>query len=100
MPIWLEIIITVIALLGTFASYYIWVRKQMAEHAEVAIGSAETKGGTGEEKFQFACDLVTSLIPVVARPFIPRSVVESVVQAVFDRINIYAQNANKHASNE
>ena len=44
-----------------------------------------------QKKFNEAVNIVMGVIPAVAKPFIPKSVVEVVVQKVFDKVAEFAK---------
>ena len=56
-----------------------------------AMATAEDMDAVGSEKFKEAVDIVMGVIPAVAKPFIPRSVVEAIVQKVFDKVAEFAK---------
>ena len=87
----ISIITTVLAIAGAIAAYYIHIRKKIEDVALDAINTVENMDAVGKEKFDEAVNIVMGVIPVVAKPFIPRSVVEVVVQKIFDKVAEFAK---------
>lgn len=90
-----EIVLTILASLCTvvalFISYYFYIKRKIEAEVPGAINGAEDTGMSGEEKFKEAVDTIYGLIPVAVRPFITRSLVETLVQEVFDKMEEYAR---------
>lgn len=87
----ITIIMTVLAIAGAIAAYYIHIRKKIEDTALDAINEVENMDAVGKEKFDEAVNIVLGIIPAVAKPFIPKSVVETVVQKVFDKVAEFAK---------
>lgn len=87
----ISIITTVLAIAGAIAAYYIHIREKIEDTALDAINTAENMDAVGKEKFNEAVNIVMGVIPAVAKPFIPKSVVEAVVQKVFDKVAEFAK---------
>ena len=90
-----EILLTVLASICTvialFISYYFYIKRKIESEVPGAINGAEDTGMSGAEKFEEAVDTIYALIPVAVRPFITRSLVETLVQEVFDKMEEYAR---------
>lgn len=87
-------VVTVIALIF---SYYVAIRKKIQQEALGAINSAEDTDKIGAEKMADAVEEVYAIIPVVAKPFISKKLVETIIQSVFDKVEEYAlKQANKN----
>lgn len=90
-----EILLTVLASICTvvalFISYYFYIKRKIEAEVPGAINGAEDTGMSGAEKFTEAVDTIYALIPVAVRPFITRSLVETLVQEVFDKMEEYAR---------
>lgn len=100
-----EIVLTILASVCTvvamFISYYLYIKRKIESEVPGAINGAEDTGMSGAEKFVEAVDTIYYMIPVVIRPFIPRSLVETVVQEVFDKMEEYARKQlSKEATKE
>lgn len=87
----ITIITTVLAIAGAISAYYIHIRKKIEDTALDAINEVENMDAVGAEKFNEAVNIVMGVIPAVAKPFIPKSVVEVVVQKVFDKVAEFAK---------
>ena len=88
---WTHILETVVLILVSMLSYYLYLKSTVVKNAEQAIADAEQTEKIGEEKKQLAVNQVISLIPVGARIFFPRFVVEKIIQQIFDRIEKFAK---------
>lgn len=90
-----EIILTVLASICTvvalFISYYLHIKRKIEAEVPGAINGAEDTGMSGAEKFEEAVSTIYALIPIAVRPFITRSLVETLVQEVFDKMEEYAR---------
>lgn len=90
-----EIILIVASIICTFVAavigYYLHIKKLIQESALDAINKAEDTDLIGEEKMQDAVESIYSLLPVVAKPFIHKEMLEIVIQKVFDKVEEYAQ---------
>ena len=78
-------------LAAAFIGYYLYIKRVIESQVPDAINGAENSGKPGCEKFQEAVDTVYSVIPVVVRPFLTRTLVETLVQEVFDKMEEYAR---------
>jgi hypothetical protein len=87
----ITIIMAIVGVAGAIAAYYMHIKKKIENTALDAINTAEDMDAVGAEKFKEAVDIVVGAIPVVAKPFIPRSVVEVIVQKVFDKVAEFAK---------
>ena len=87
----ITIIMAIVGIAGAIAAYYMHIRKKIENTALDAINETENMDAVGEEKFKQAVDIVMGVIPAVAKPFIPRSIVEVIVQKVFDKVAEFAK---------
>lgn len=85
-----NIILGVLSVVISFIGYYFYIRQKVSQAATNAVNDAEQDGKTGKEKLQAATEQVYAIIPAVMKPIIPRTVVEGLVQAAFDKIEEYA----------
>ena len=85
------IIITVLAIIGYFLSYYFSVVAKIYKATESAVNNAEQEDKTASEKMELAVNYIYDIIPAVVKPFITKSVLEKIVQAAFDKIEEYAK---------
>ena len=90
-----DVVLTILAgactLLAAFIGYYLYIKRIIESEVPDAINGAEDTGKPGAEKFQEAVDTVYSVIPAVIRPFITRTLIETLVQEVFDKMEEYAR---------
>lgn len=90
-----EVVLTVFASMCTvvaiFISYYLNIKRKIEAEVPGAINGAEDTGMSGAEKFEEAVNTIYALIPLAVRPFITRSLVETLVQEVFDKMEEYAR---------
>lgn len=96
----INIILGIVAVLGSFISYYYYIKSVLQKAANDAINNAEHDGTTGEEKLELATTTVYSLVPKFMRTTITKNLVKSLVQSAFDKIDAYAkQIINKDSKN-
>lgn len=90
-----ELILSIVSCLVTLAaiviSYYLAIRKKIEQEALNAINKAEDTDKIGEEKMQDAVEIVYDIIPAVAKPFISKKLIETIIQSVFDKVEEYAR---------
>ena len=90
-----ELILSIVSCLFTLAaiviSYYLAIRKKIEQEALNAINKAEGTDKIGEEKMQDAVEIVYDIIPAVAKPFISKKLIETIIQSVFDKVEEYAR---------
>lgn len=90
-----ETLLTILAglctLVAAFIGYYMYIKRVIESRVPDAINGAEDTQMAGAEKFEEAVDTVYAVIPVVIRPFITRTLVETLVQEVFDKMEAYAE---------
>ena len=90
-----ELILSIVSCLFTLVaiviSYYFAIRKKIEQEALNAINKAEDTDKLGEEKMQDAVEIVYDIIPAVAKPFISKKLVETIIQSVFDKVEEYAR---------
>ena len=90
-----ELILSIVSCLFTLVaiviSYYLAIRKKIEQEALNAINKAEDTDKIGEEKMQNAVEIVYDIIPAVAKPFISKKLIETIIQSVFDKVEEYAR---------
>ena len=90
-----ELILSIVSCLFTLAaiviSYYLAIRKKIEQEALNAINKAEDTDKIGEEKMQDAVEIVYDIVPAVAKPFISKKLIETIIQSVFDKVEEYAR---------
>lgn len=90
-----ELILTIVSPFITVSAaivgYYQHIKKRLEQEALNAINKAEETDKIGTEKMQDAIEMVYDMIPVVAKPFISKKMVELVIQGVFDKVEDYAR---------
>lgn len=80
--------------LGGFA---LWYKSNVKLHQTVSFLIADAENqyknltGAGGIKFEWVVGQLYGLVPAVIRPFVPRTLVRTLVQAAFDAIAGYAQ---------
>lgn len=62
--------------------------KNLIDEAETLFTDTTKAGG---KRFEWVVDNLITLLPAPIRPFIPRAVVEQIVQSIFDAMKSYAQ---------
>ena len=93
----LTLVASVCTIVAAFIGYYLYIKRVIESQVPDAINGAEDTGKPGAEKFEEAVDTIYALIPLVVKPFITRTLVETLVQEVFDKMEAYAK---KQVNNE
>ena len=86
-----EIILSVLTLVGICLSYYLMVRNKLTNNLPTVINIAEDSDLVAEEKMQLAITELNKLVPTVLKPFIPKSLLRKIIQNAFDKIEEYAK---------
>lgn len=90
-----ELIITIVSIVCTIVSvlcgFYVYIRKKIEQEALDAINKAEDTDKIGKEKMAEAVETIYSVLPACVRPFISKSMIEVVVQSVFDKMEEYVR---------
>lgn len=91
----LNLILTILGFVCTVVavviSYYQTIKKKIEQEALDAINKAEDTDKIGEEKLADAVETVYAMLPLVARPFISKLLIETIIQSAFDKVEEYAQ---------
>ena len=94
------IILTILAIVGYFLSYYFHVKAKIYAATESAVNDAEQNDKTASEKMAFAVNQIYEIVPAALKPFITKAVIEKIVQAAFDKIDEYAEKQVKKEKEE
>ena len=90
-----ESILTILSCLCTVTAiiigYYQYIKKKIEKEALDAINKAEDTDKVGEEKMKEAVDTVYSILPAVVKPFISKTLIETLIQSIFDKVEEYAR---------
>ena len=87
----LQLVLLVVTVFFGLLSYYIHIRRTLEKEALDAINDAEKTDKIGAEKMKQAVETVYSALPVAVKPFISKSLIETVIQGVFDKVEDYAR---------
>ena len=85
------IISAVLAVLGALGSFYFSVKNKITQEANNVINTAEDSDKIRGEKMQLAITEIKKIIPAVAKPFFPDSVLEAIIQKAFDGVEAFAK---------
>lgn len=86
-----EIILSILTLIGICLSYYLVVRNKLTNNLTTVINTAEDSDLVAEEKMQLAIAELNKLVPMILKPFIPESFLRKITQNAFDKIEEYAK---------
>lgn len=90
-----ELLLTILSCLCTITAivigYYQTIRKKIEQEALDAINKAEDTDKIAEEKMKEAVETVYSILPAVAKPFVSKQLIETIVQGIFDKVEEYAR---------
>ena len=87
------ILLTISSLVSAGAvclGYYIDIKKKLETGAVDAINKAEQTDYHGAEKMQYAVDIVYNIVPKVLKPLFSKTIIEVIIQGVFDKMEEYA----------
>ena len=92
----INIVLAVLSIALALVSYYFDIKKKLIEQANVEIADAENLARAGQEKMEFVVDkLYNTIVPAMWRPLLTKPKIEVIVQAIFDKIEEYAQKQSK-----
>lgn len=91
METFINVALSIIAIVVTFFSYYLAVKNKIEEAAKDAINAAEDLELIGQEKMQIAVEQVYNVIPSMMTPVFPKAFIEQIVQEVFDKMTEFAE---------
>ncbi len=88
------IVFAIVSVAIGFIATYFKTHAKLSEKVTSFISEAEktyTDVKTGGQKMQFVIGKLYDLIPAAVRPFLPQSLIETLVQGIFDKVDDYAQ---------
>lgn len=89
----INIVLAVLTVIVGFLATYFKGNSKLYSRVASYIALAEatyTDASSGGLKMQYVIGRLYALIPAVIRPFIPESVIQTIVQTVFDQVAAYA----------
>ena len=95
MELFLTILTSVLAIIAAVAAYYIHVKKKVTERAVELINNVEELDLVGEEKKELVVEELQKLIPAAFKPFLTKSILDALVQLLFDQIDSFVKKQNK-----
>lgn len=91
----LEIILTavfaILTIAGSLVSYYFYIKSKITKAIADEVDNAEIDEAEGPAKKAEVIAQLQKLIPAVLKPFITYSMLDALVQTVFDGIERYAK---------
>ncbi len=87
----LTIVFAVLTIAGTLGSWYFYVKNKINAAIAGEIDSAENNDVDGKQKMAIVVEQLQTIIPAVLKPFFTKQLLESLVQAAFDKIEDYAK---------
>jgi hypothetical protein len=87
----LAIVFAILSIVGIVLSYYFYVRNKISTAITSQVDNAEDLEVEGEKKKAEVVLQLKNIIPVILKPFISDALLESLVQAAFDKIESYAK---------
>lgn len=95
MEVILSIIGSITTIIGALVSYYFYIRSKIMEITNTAINIAEDSNKIKHEKMQVAIQEIRKVLPTITKLFISDSMIESIIQHAFDKIEEYVSKQNK-----
>jgi hypothetical protein len=86
----INVALSIIAVVVTFLSYYLAIKNKIEKTAKDAINAVEDFELIGEEKMQIAVEQVYNVIPLMMKPVFPKEFIEQIIQGVFDKMAEFA----------
>ena len=96
----LSIVFAVLTAVVGFVSYYFYIRNKIQKQIAAEIENAEDEDTVGEEKMAQVVSALKQLVPVILKPFITDSLIESLVQTAFNAIEAYAKKQAEASAEE
>lgn len=90
----INIVLAVLALTVGFAATYYKGNSKLIKAVTGYIAQAEatyTSAKSGGAKMQYVVGKLYALLPAIIRPFMPESVIQTICQAIFDKVDAYAK---------
>ena len=91
MDIFIKILLGVGILLTAGASFYLAIKKKIEEEAIDAINFAEDSDKKAQEKMEEAIEYIYINIPSMAKVFISKETIRTIVQKALDKIEDYVR---------
>lgn len=86
----LSIVFAILTIIGTFVSYYFYIKNKITAQIAAGIDNVEIDGKAGEEKKAEVIEQLKKLVPKVLKPFFTSAVLDSLVEQIFASVKSYA----------
>ena len=86
----LSIVFAILTIIGTFVSYYFYIKTKITAQIAAGIDNVEIDGKAGEEKKAEVIEQLKKLVPKVLKPFFTTAVLDSLVEQIFASVKSYA----------
>lgn len=86
----LSIVFAILTIIGTFVSYYFYIKNKITAQIAAGIDNVEIDGKAGEEKKAEVIEQLKKLVPKVLKPFFTTAVLDSLVEQIFASVKSYA----------
>lgn len=97
----LSIVFAILTIVGTFVSYYFYIKNKITAQITAGIDEVEIDGKAGEEKKAEVVEQLKKLIPKVLKPFFTTSMLDALVEKIFASVKSYAtKKAQEQAKEE
>ena len=87
----ISIITSVLSIALAFVGYYFDVKAKISEKAVGLIDDCEQDGTCGADKMALVVTELYKLVPAFFKPILNKKTLERIVQALFDKIEEYAE---------
>lgn len=91
---WYKIIVTIGMVICGYLVTYFKTKSTLIEEAKGAINSAENAyadvAKAGGQKMEWVINYLYNFVPIALKPFIPREMIQNLVQAAFDSMKKFA----------
>lgn len=87
----LNLIFVILMIIGGFIISYFKTNSKFKDKIAALINFAESKFIDGEQKKEYVINTIYSIIPAVFKPILNKTIINMIVQSVFDSMAEYAK---------
>jgi hypothetical protein len=87
----LNLIFVILIIIGGFVINYFKTNSKFKDKIAALINFAESKFNDGEQKKEYVINTIYSIIPAVFKPILNKTIINMIVQSVFDSMAEYAK---------
>ena len=96
----LSVVFAILTIVGALVSYYFYIKNKVTAQIAAGIDSAEIDGKAGGEKKAEVIEQLKKLIPAIFKPLLTTSVLDALVEQIFESVKSYATKKAKEEQTE